>query len=96
VKARGGQPYQLRSTGDTVSPVENEDPPTLQELGITKKQSSRWQAMASVPEEDFTRHVADVNDSDEELTTAGVMRFAKRLRSDAQRGRRLRDHRTRR
>lgn len=86
-KAKGGQPYQTRSTGNTVSPVVDDNPPTLKELGVTKKQSSRWQAMAGVPEEDLARHVADVNDRGEELTSAGVMRLAKRRKDGPQRAR---------
>ena len=43
-KARGGQPYQ--STGRILKPVE----PTLSDIGISKSQSSRWQAIADIPE----------------------------------------------
>jgi hypothetical protein len=60
-RATGGQPYQ--STGCSVQPVETpaEDPlhderdlpPTLSEIGINYAQSSRWQAIASLPEEVF-------------------------------------------
>ncbi|MBU4047537.1 NADH-quinone oxidoreductase subunit NuoF, partial [bacterium] len=32
-------------------------PPTLEEIGITKIQSSRWQATASLPEEVFEKHI---------------------------------------
>jgi hypothetical protein len=41
-KASGGYPYQ--STGTTLLPVENQ---TLEEIGITKNQSSKWQKIAS-------------------------------------------------
>ena len=44
-KAKGGQPYQ--STGNKVQPVET---PTLEEIGITKNQSSKWQKIASITE----------------------------------------------
>jgi hypothetical protein len=43
--------------GDTVSP--NPEAPTLADLGISKKQSSRWQAVASVPEPVFEQHIAE-------------------------------------
>lgn len=78
-KAKGGQPYQQKPTGDIVSPVE--PPPTLSDLGINKKQSSRWQQAAKVPEETFEQHVATVKALPEgELTSAGIRRLAKQLR----------------
>ena len=48
-KATGGQPYQ--STGNTVLPVET--PPTLNDIGVGKMQSSRWQTIARMPEPAF-------------------------------------------
>jgi len=46
--------------------------------GVTKVQSHRWQTVAGVPEADFEAHVADVREQQVSLTTAGVMRVAKR------------------
>ena len=54
---------------------------TLDDLGITKDQSSRWQKMAKLPESLFERHVAEVRESGEELTTAGVLRLANQQRT---------------
>lgn len=54
--------------------------PTLEELGVNKNQSSRWQHIASIPERDFDkyiRHVKEAKDG-EELTTAGLLRAAER------------------
>lgn len=48
-KAIGGRPPE---TGRTMRPVSE---PTLEEMGITKSQSSRWQTQASVPDEDFEK-----------------------------------------
>jgi N6-adenosine-specific RNA methylase IME4 len=56
-------------------------PPSLAELGISKMQSSRWQAIAGVPDEAFEDHVAGVKQSGDELTTAGVYRLAKQKRN---------------
>jgi hypothetical protein len=48
-KAPGGQPYQVaNSTGNMMKPVE-----TLEELGISKIQSHRWQLEAEISEEKF-------------------------------------------
>jgi len=53
--------------------------PTLADIGITKTQSSRWQAIAFVPQDDFEKHLAKVKNRGEELTSAGVIRLAKRI-----------------
>jgi hypothetical protein len=82
-KAAGGRPSD--KTGNTMLPLSHDGPPTLAELGIKKIQSSRWQTIASVPEDEFKRYVAEVKDRSKELTTAGLIRFAKRLGNVAQR-----------
>ncbi len=48
--------------------------------GMTYAQSHRLQAVASVPEESFRRHIATVKDSGGELTTAGVLKLARSLK----------------
>jgi phage N-6-adenine-methyltransferase len=52
-------------------------PPTLDEIGISRSQSSRWQTMAKLPEEQFEEHIAEVRDAGAELSSAGVLRAAK-------------------
>jgi hypothetical protein len=49
----------------------------LDELGINHKQSSRWQAEASVPEEVFNEWVQHVSAGGAELTQAGLLKLAK-------------------
>lgn len=56
-----------------------ESPPKLEDLGITKVQSHRWQQVASVPEPVFEQHVAKAKEANQELTTAGVMTLAKNV-----------------
>ena len=51
---------------------------TLKDIGVTNKQSERWQAEASVPEEVFQAHVAEVREKGGEVTSAGVIQLAKR------------------
>ncbi len=50
--------------------------PRLADLGVTKKESHRYQQQAEVPDKEFEEHVAKVNENREELTSAGVRRLA--------------------
>jgi len=63
--------------GNSVLP--NSEAPTLADMGISKMQSSRWQAIASVPEPVFEQHLATVKAAAQELTSAGVFRVSKDL-----------------
>lgn len=54
-------------------------PPKLADLGVDKSQSSRWQAVARVPEPVFEAHLNETKASGNELTTIGVLRLAKTL-----------------
>jgi len=67
-KNEGGRPSK---TGDTMSPV------CLDDLGITKKQSSRWQLVAKLPGEEYAEIVSQCNASGKELTQAVVLRAAR-------------------
>lgn len=57
--------------------------PTLKEHGISKKQSSTFQAIASIPEETFEDFIQEkkeaVKNAVAELTTTGAVRLAKSL-----------------
>jgi len=48
---------------------------TLKELGITKNQSSRWQALAGVPQEDFEAALG----GDEKPSTSGIIAKPKQM-----------------
>jgi hypothetical protein len=68
-----------RATGSRDAPAR------LHDLGISKSQSSRWQAIAAVPEHVFDRHLADVReqgrrDGTTELTSAGAIQLARQFR----------------
>lgn len=66
--------------GARPSDTESQDvtPPTLEELGISGMQSSRWQTIANLPEAEFEKHIESTKAKGEELTTANVMRLAKK------------------
>jgi hypothetical protein len=49
----------------------------LDDLGITRNQSTRWQIQARVPEEVFREHIKVTCDSGKELTSARLLRLAK-------------------
>ncbi len=53
-------------------------PPTLEEIGITANQSSRWQWIASIPEPEFEGFIQGVKESYKELTEIALIRVAKR------------------
>jgi N6-adenosine-specific RNA methylase IME4 len=49
---------------------------TLQVLGISRIQSSRWQRTAVVPEEKFAAYVEQANETGREITTSGLLKLA--------------------
>jgi hypothetical protein len=54
----------------------------LDDLGLTANQSKRWQLQARVPEGVFREFVKQTREECRELTSAGVMRLAKRLKDE--------------
>ena len=50
---------------------------TLDELGISRDQSSRWQWENSLPDEDLDRYVRQTNEERREVTSNAVFRLAK-------------------
>lgn len=62
---------------------------TLSEIGISRKQSSTFQAIAEIPEQHFEKIIAEskakVNDAINELTTAGIVKIAKELTKEQER-----------
>lgn len=74
-KQDGGDAARARSHAVT----EDELPPTLEDLGIERMQSHRWQQVAAVPAPVLERHIAETRANDQELTTAGVMRLAREV-----------------
>ena len=52
---------------------------TLEDIGIEKHQSSRWQQTAAIPEKDFEEHIIKTK-QEGELTSASVLRLASGLK----------------
>jgi len=56
---------------------------TLNDLGISKMQSFKYQSIASIPEPIFQDHITSVlSEEDQELTSIGLLRIAKQLKLD--------------
>jgi N6-adenosine-specific RNA methylase IME4 len=53
-------------------------PPTYADLGIEPTQAHRFQRAARVPEAEFTRHVEATKQAGQELTSAGLLKLARR------------------
>jgi len=71
-----------RLGGNIVLPP-HPDIPTLDELGISKIQSSRYQLIASIPQDLFELHISEIMSlADKELTSAEFLRIAKQLKND--------------
>ncbi len=51
----------------------------LDDLGISRNQSTRWQIEARVPENIFREHIRETCQAGKELTSASLMRFARQL-----------------
>ncbi|MCI0660700.1 MAG: hypothetical protein L0220_06475 [Acidobacteria bacterium] len=68
-----------------------EFPPSLSDLGINYSQSSRWQAIAAIPEEVFEAHLAETVANAKELTSAGALKLAKHVQREARRVQRSTD-----
>lgn len=75
-KNSGGRPQK---TG-TVPYTGLGDTPTLSDIGITKIQSSRFQSIASIPEFEFERVIAETKGTQDELTTSQLLRLSKDLK----------------
>ena len=68
IKHEGGRP-QKNGIGDI--PFS-----TLSKIGVTKIQSSQWQQVASIPDEKFEQHIIEIQQENEELTRAKLLRVA--------------------
>jgi 16S rRNA G966 N2-methylase RsmD len=75
-KSEGGRPQK---TADSVSAV-SEYRQTIDEVDVNERVVRRWQTENDVPEEVFEQHLAEVKADGDELSTAGLLRVAKKLK----------------
>jgi hypothetical protein len=70
------------AAGVGTSAVQRDDrtPPTLEEMGLTKNESSRYQQLAAMPDEHFETAVATAKATAGEVTTAFMLREAKKAK----------------
>ena len=79
--ATGGQPYQ--STGTHKEPVEKTTP-TLADIGISKKLSSRAQSLAAIPAEDFEVTLDEHRAQQQAVTVATMQKLAEKAKEHEQ------------
>jgi site-specific DNA-methyltransferase (adenine-specific) len=72
-KAKGGGDGSNQYRKSNRSHEVTSSSPTLADIGITKMQSSRWQQVASIPENIFEQFIKDTKQAGEELTTKDLL-----------------------
>jgi hypothetical protein len=77
-KNNGGRPGRNGKTGPIAGPVI----PSLADLGITKNESSRAQAIAAIPKEKLDRAIAEKKKAGEELTIGAFVAMGRSLKSN--------------
>jgi N6-adenosine-specific RNA methylase IME4 len=65
---------------DGKTELQHVTPLSLNDVGITKGESHRWQAIAAVPQAVFDEQIEIVKEAGERLTTAGMVQLAKEKR----------------
>lgn len=75
----GDVPKGTKLVGGNIALPPTDDTPTLSELGIEKMQSSRFQAIAAVPEEIFEAVIRETVEAQKELTASAMVKLSKSL-----------------
>jgi len=68
-------------------PKQNSDLKTVEDLGITRSDSSRWQLIYKVDEETYKTWVRETRAAGKEITTAGLIKLAKQIQTQKERER---------
>ena len=77
LKEREKNPGTRMLGSDIVSPPEEIE--TLSDIGISRKQSSRFQAIARIPEPTFEEHIAKTKSLKRELTSSDLLKLSQKL-----------------
>ena len=87
-KHAGGRPPASSACGENPLPAvtgfpqakTQSQPPRLDDLHITRRQSSQWQQIAAMPEPVFEAHIRTTRSRRKELTTASALKLARQHR----------------
>jgi hypothetical protein len=73
---------QDKNKGAAVSAENADDIPRLKDIGISYSQSSRWQAIAGIPDEVFEKNLDKLREACREITSAVFLRLAAKLNKE--------------
>ena len=73
---------QEKNKGAAVSEESAGEVPRLKDLGISYSQSSRWQAIALIPDAVFEQNLDKLKEASKEITSAAFIRLATNLRRE--------------
>jgi hypothetical protein len=81
LKLMGERGERHNGRGNNKSPelASHDVRPTLSDLGVTENESSRWQRLAEIPEPQREAAIESMKKTVGQVTTAGMLRFAKAL-----------------
>lgn len=75
-RARQGDGPKFDPENSSIEELSTQRPKTLEELGVNKRESHRWQSLASMSDEHFETAVATAKDTAGQVTTAFMLREA--------------------
>jgi len=73
IQHQGGRPTENGNPGLPLNGSPDEKPVKLADLGVTKKQSSKWQKLADIHDDEFDELCTRFREEEKELTTAGIL-----------------------
>lgn len=83
-RASQGDGPKFDPANSSIAELSTDRPMTLAELGVNKRESHRWQQLASMSEEHFETAVATAKDTAGQVTTAFMLREAEKVKPRTQ------------
>jgi hypothetical protein len=77
-RAKQGDGPKFDPANSSIAELATDKPKTLAELGVSKRESHRWQSLAGMTEEHFETAVATAKDTAGQVTTAFMLREAEK------------------